>query len=107
MLVLVDNSAPRGIATLLKGHSVKESRSLAWDEPRNGDLFDAAETAGFEVFVTADKNIRYQQNHSERKIAIIASVKGRWYLIELIATIVAALEAAKPGTFVENRIPDR
>jgi hypothetical protein len=62
MLVLLDNGAPRGLAQLLKGHSVEEARARGWEELANGELLDVAEQAGFEVLVTTDKNIRYQQN---------------------------------------------
>ena len=60
MLVLLDNSVPRGIAHYLKGHTVVECRERGWDTLSNGELLFAAETAGFEVLVTTDKNIRYQ-----------------------------------------------
>jgi sorbitol-specific phosphotransferase system component IIA len=58
MLVLFDNGTPRGLAH----HSVEESRARGWEELSNGELIDIAEQAGFEVIVTTDKNIRYQQN---------------------------------------------
>ena len=48
MLVLFDNSTPRGIARELQGHTIKESREQGWDTLRNGELLDAAEAAGFE-----------------------------------------------------------
>ena len=62
MRVLLDNGMPRGVATALSGHVVEEVRGRGWDTLRNGELLDAAETAGFEVFVITDQNIRYQQN---------------------------------------------
>jgi hypothetical protein len=61
MRVLLDNCAPRAIARSLRGHAVKECRSYGWDRLKNGELLDAAEAAGFEVFVTADHSIRYQK----------------------------------------------
>jgi len=70
MLVLFDNGTPRGVAAALVGHVVEESRARGWDTLRNGDLLEAAEAAGFEVFVTTDRNIQYQQNLSDRRIAI-------------------------------------
>lgn len=69
MRVLFDNSTPRGLAAALSGHVVEEARLHGWDNLRNGELLDAAEAAGFDVFVTTDRNIRYQQNLSTRKIA--------------------------------------
>jgi hypothetical protein len=61
MLVLLDNGTPRGLATFLSAHTVEEARSRGWEALENGALIQAAEDAGFEVLVTTDKNIRYQQ----------------------------------------------
>ena len=58
MRILFDNGTPRGIAKALLGHTVQEARSQGWDTLRNGELLDAAEAAGFEVFLTSDRNIR-------------------------------------------------
>ena len=62
MLILFDNGTPRGLARLRIGHSVEEARTRGWEELANGELIEAAEQAGFELLVTTDKNIRYQQN---------------------------------------------
>jgi hypothetical protein len=106
MRVLFDNGAPRGVASALLDHSVDEARLHGWDTLRNGELLDAAEAAGFDVFVTTDRNIRHQQNLANRKIAIVVLGKGRWRLIKnRLAEIAAAVAAAKPGSFVEVEIP--
>ena len=62
MRVLFDNGMPRGIASALQEHAVEEARSHGWDTLQNGELLDAAEAAGFVVFVTTDRNLQYQQN---------------------------------------------
>ncbi|MEP6936123.1 MAG: hypothetical protein ABI988_19645 [Nitrospirota bacterium] len=51
MRILFDNSTPRGVASVLQDHTVEEARSLGWDTLRNGELLDAAEAAGFDVFL--------------------------------------------------------
>lgn len=56
---------------------VEEARSRGWDTLGNGELLDAAEAAGFDVFLTTDRNIRYQQNLTGRKIAIVILDKAR------------------------------
>jgi hypothetical protein len=77
-----------------------------WDTLRNGELLDAAEAAGFEVFVTTDRNIRYQQNLIKRKIAIVVLGKARWRLIRAkLPEIVDAVDSATPGSFAEVEIP--
>jgi hypothetical protein len=106
MLVLFDNGTPRGIARALEGHIVKETREQGWDTFRNGELLDAAEAAGFNVLLTTDKNIRYQQNLSGRTIAIVVLENGRWTLIKpALERIVAAVNAAVPGSYTEVDIP--
>lgn len=108
MLVLFDNGTPRGIARELQGHIVKESRAQGWDMLHNGDLLNAAEASGFDLLLTTDKNIRFQQNLTEHKIAIVVLGKGRWRLIRpMLPQIVAAVNAAKPGSYTEVEVPDR
>ena len=106
MLILLDNGTPRGIAQSLEGHTVKESREQGWDTLDNGELLNAAEEAGFELLVTTDKNIRYQQNLTGRKIAIVVLGKGRWRLISpMLAQVVVAVNTATPGSYTEVDIP--
>ena len=106
MRILFDNGTPRGVASGLVGHTVEEARSRGWDTLRNGELLDAAEAAGFELFLTTDRNIRYQQNLASRKIAIVVLGKGRWRLIRTrLLEIAAAVNAATPGSVTEVEIP--
>ena len=68
----------------------------------NGELLAAAGAAGFEVIVTTDRNLRFQQNLENRKLAIVVLDRGRWKLIKShIAKVVAAVDAATPGSFTE------
>jgi hypothetical protein len=107
MLVLFDHGTPRGIASVLQGHRVKEARSQGWDRLRNGDLLDAAEAAGFEVLLTNDKNMRYQQNLTGRKIALVVLSNPLWPLVRLqLAKVAAAVDAATPGSYTEVEIQD-
>ena len=107
MRILFDNGTPRGVAAALSSHTVEEARSHGWDTLRNGELLDAAEAAGFDVFVTTDRNLQYQQNLTARKIAIVILGKGRWRLIKSrLPVITMAVGAARPGSLVEVEIPD-
>ena len=106
MRILFDNGTPRGVAGALTDHIVEEARSRGWDTLGNGELLDAAEAAGFDVFVTTDRNIRYQQNLTGRKIAIIVIDKARWRLIRRrLPEIAAAVAAAEQGSLVQVEIP--
>jgi len=106
MLVLFDHSVPAPLSPYLIGHTITEARTRGWDTLSNGDLLAEAERAGFDVFLTADKNIRYQQNLAGRRIAVVVLSTPQWPLVRLhIAKIVAAVNAATPGTFAEVQIP--
>jgi tartrate dehydratase beta subunit/fumarate hydratase class I family protein len=60
MLVLLDNGTPRTLARfLIARHMVTEARARGWQELGNGELLSQAEAAGFEVFVTTDRNLGY------------------------------------------------
>jgi len=109
MLVLFDHGTPRTLARfLIDHHMVTEARARGWQELQNGELLNEAEAAGFDVLVTTDKNIKFQQNLSRRKIAIVVLGQGRWTLIEPhVAQVVAAVNGATPGSFAEVDIPYR
>ena len=107
MLILFDNGTPRTLARyLIDQHTVTEARARGWEELENGELLNVAEAAGFQVLVTRDKNLAYQQSLVGRRIAIVALGKGRWGLIKPHVTqIVAAVNAATPGSFAEVEVP--
>jgi hypothetical protein len=108
MLILLDHSTPAPIRYFLKGHTVAEAFERGWERLVNGALLEAAETAGFEVFVTADKNIRYQQNLTARKIAIVTLRNAQWPVLRrYVETVVVAVDAAVPGSYTEVEIPFR
>jgi hypothetical protein len=73
---------------------------MGWDRLRNGDLIQAAEDNLFEVFVTCDKDIQYQQNLSKRTIAIVQLQRNNWPSMEPhIARIVLAIGSATPSSY--------
>lgn len=71
MRILFDNGTPKPIAGSLVGHEVAFARQIGWHELKNGELLRQAEEGGYELLLTSDKNIRYQQNLSGRRIAIV------------------------------------
>ncbi len=108
MLVLLDHGTPRGIARALQGHIIKEAKAQGWDTLSNGDLLKAAEEAGFEVLLTTDTNLPYQQNLEGRKLAIVILSKNRWSLVRpMMRQIADAVNAARPGTCTMVEIPPR
>jgi hypothetical protein len=106
VLILLDNNAPRGLVRALIGHTVIEARERGWSALKNSELLDAADEAGFDVLVTSDKSIRYQQNLKGCKIALVVLTQGRWGLVRRkLAGIAAAVNAAEPGSYAEVIIP--
>ena len=106
MLILFDHVTPRGIARFLPGHTVTKAKERGWDTLTNGDLLAAADRAGFDVLLTADKNMRYQQNLTGRRIALVVLGTPQWPLVRLhMDRIAAAVNAATPGSYAEVDIP--
>src|ERR1039458_10596657 len=106
MLILFDNGTPAPLRYALKSHLVLEAIERGWDRLLNGELIAAAEAAGFELLLTTDKNMRYQQNLKGRKIAFVIIGNQQWpTLRRYIERVVAAVNAATPGSYAEVDIP--
>jgi len=107
MLILLDHGTPAPLQPFLAAHTTKRTQELGWDTLDNGQLLDAAQKAGFEVFLTTDKNIRYQQNLTNRVIAIVVLGNSRWPVLKRYADrVVAAVGMAKPGSYIEVEVPE-
>jgi hypothetical protein len=107
MLILFDHGAPRGIARALSGHTVITAKARGWDRLKNGALLNAAEAAAVDLLLTTDQGIRYQQNLSGRKIAIVVLTgTTKWLRVQLhLERIAYVANAAKPGSYTEVAIP--
>jgi hypothetical protein len=108
MLILFDHVTPRGISRFLPGHTVTKAKDRGWDRLSNGDLLAEAERAGYDVLLTADKNMRHQQNLMGRRIALVVLSTPQWPFVRLhLDRIAAAVNACRPGSFVEVDIPKK
>lgn len=108
MKVLFDNGTPKPISRSLVGHEISYARQIGWHELENGELIQQAEEAGYEVLLSTDKNIRYQQNLSGRKIALVVLGNPQWPQVRLyLDKIAAAVDAATPGSYALVEIPFR
>jgi hypothetical protein len=87
MRILFDQGTPVLIRAFLAGHNVKTAAEQDWSTLLNGKLLDAAETAGFELLVTTDKNFPHQQNLQARKIAIVVIGNAQWPALSLISNV--------------------
>jgi hypothetical protein len=106
MLILFDHGTHRSVARWLHGHTVVEAIARGWDRLANGDLLKMAEDAGFDLLLSTDKNIRYQQNLTGRRIAIvILGNPQRPAVHRHINLVIDAVNAATPGSYIEVEIP--
>jgi hypothetical protein len=107
MLVLSDQGIPVPLRQFLPEHSVRTAAEQLWSTLANGQLLAAAEAAGFDVLVTTDKNMRYQQNVTSRRIAVVVLGQGRWPVVRLhVRRVATAVNAAQPGTFTDVEMPE-
>jgi hypothetical protein len=106
MRILFDHGTPSGIAGALSGHDVTEAIERGWDRLSNGELLKVAEAAGFDLLLTTDKRIRYQQNLTGRKIAVVVLGNSTWRVVRLYLDRIALVVGdAKPGSYAEVDIP--
>jgi len=89
--VLFDTNTPAPLARFLRRHQIKRTGELNWQGLENGDLLDAAEEAGFEVLVTCDRNVQYQQNFADRKLAVVVLSTNHWPTIRPAAARIATV----------------
>lgn len=106
MLILFDQATPLPLRSHLKRHTIRTAVQQGWNRFKNGDLLNAAEEAGFEMLLTTDKNMRYQQNREGRKIAVLVLGQLQWNLLRPhVQVVVDAVDAATPGSYAEVEIP--
>jgi hypothetical protein len=78
MRILFDQGTPVPLRKYLTEHSVTTAYEEGWSNLSNGDLLTSAEDKGYEILVTTDRNLRYQQNLSDRQIAIVVLLSTSW-----------------------------
>jgi len=108
MLILFDQGPPVPLRKFLPGHEVRTAAQQRWSTLLNGELRRAAEQAGFDVLLTTDTHLRFQQNLQIDKLAVVVLNRNRWQLIQtVIPQILAAIAEAKPGSITVVDIPLR
>ena len=104
MRVLLNECVPWPMRKALTGHQCTTAQRMGWDAITNGDLIRLAE-ADFDVFVTSDQNIRYQQNLSGRRIAILElSTNDLRRILAVSESVNAALGTIQPGEYVRLEV---
>ena len=105
MRILLDECVPWPMHRLLTKHSCANVQAKGWAGTKNGELLRLAET-DFELFITSDQNIRYQQNLAGRKIAVLELSTNDIERIEAAASLIQdAVDKIQPEQFQELEIP--
>ena len=87
-------------------HEVATAYERGWARLNNGELLGAAEGNGFEVLVTTDLNLKYQQNLKSRRIAVVVLTTTSWPRIrKAVMKVVHAVDAATEWNYTEVNIP--
>jgi hypothetical protein len=102
MKILFDQGVPVPLRRYLPGHEVTTAYERSWSGLSNGDLLRVAEDAGYQLFVTTDQNLVYQQNLRERQIAIVVLLSTSWPRISTrVEEIRKVIEAMSSGGYAE------
>ena len=106
MRILFDQGTPAPLRRALTAHEVMTAYERGWSTVTNGDLIRLAEQEGFELLITTDANLRYQQNLRDRRIAILVLSTTSWPRIKTATDNVAdVVNALRPGEYCEMTIP--
>ena len=102
MKILLDHDNLRPLRRHLPEHTVDTANEKGWSQLRNGDLLENAEQEGYQVIITGDQNLRYQQNLAHRGLGVLVLMSNRWPRVQLsTAEIRQALEEIQPGELRE------
>ena len=105
MTILLDESAPRVIQKQLSGFSIATVQEVGWAGITNGELLRRAEER-FDVLITADRQLRHQQQLIGRKLAIVMLPSNQVRMVtELLPVLERTLKTIQPGTLVEIPLP--
>lgn len=104
MRILLDECVPRPLKTEFAGHDVHTVAEMEWAGKRNGELLQLMAGQAFEVLLTVDRSMRYQQNLQTSGVAVlilVAPSNRLGDLVLLIPSALAALRSLKPGDVLE------
>jgi hypothetical protein len=102
MKILFDQGTPVPLRRHLHPGQVDTAAETGWSELSNGQLLAAAELAGFDLLITTDQNLRYQQNLAQRRIGVIVLISTSWPRIaQNVKDVVAAVREMPQGGYAE------
>jgi hypothetical protein len=106
--ILLDQNVPFPLTRHLLGHDVVHASTAGWEDLANGLLIAAAEEGGFELLITADQNLEYQQNLTARHLSLVVLSTNNWNTIRSgLPSVIAAVDAVAAGgyRFVQFDLP--
>jgi PIN like domain len=106
MRVLLDECVPKALGRALVGHAVRTVPQEGWSGKKNGELLTLMSTAGFEVLLTVDQGVRFQQNLQSAGVAVVIMVAATNDIVDLlplVPNVLTALANVQPGDAVEIR----
>jgi predicted nuclease of predicted toxin-antitoxin system len=102
MKILFDQGTPVPLRDQLPGHLIDTVYERGWSQLNNGELLTVAEQSGYEVFLTTDQRLKYQQSLSNRMIAIIVLRSTSWPRIQhRVGEIQKAIDTITRGEYIE------
>ena len=105
MKILFDQGTPVPLRQYLTGHSVTTAYEEGWSNLSNGDLLKFAEDNGYQLLVTTDRNLRYQQNLSDRQIVIVVLLSTSWSKIRTqVDEVASIIDRIAVGDYMEISI---
>ena len=106
MKILFDQCTPAPLRRHLSGHLVHTAAELGWSAISNGALLLRAEEEGYELFITTDQRMEYQQNLIGKRLAVIVLLSNRWTLVrDRTEEIAEAVNGIGPGQLRHIPIP--
>jgi predicted nuclease of predicted toxin-antitoxin system len=98
--ILIDEQLPRQLVRRLSGHHARTVQQCGWAGLRNGELLLRAAAMGFDVLLTADQNLTYQQNLAGSPLGVVVLMTHSSKLenlLPLVPAILAAVQGIRPG----------
>lgn len=104
--ILFDQGTPAPLRSFLPGHDITTAHEHGWGALQNGDLLRAAELTGFDVIITTDQKLRYQQNLAGRRLSIAVLLTTSWPIIRAyVGSVAEAVASLEPGVYIELAFP--
>jgi len=100
--ILFDQGVPAPLRAFLKNHIIETAYENSWQQLQNGELLNRAEFSGYDLFITTDQNLKYQQVLANRKISILVLSTTSWPKIRRqTIKVVEAVDRATMNSFEE------